>query len=123
MQSAFIDEYSVYLQKTFLSVLLIVAVKLNADDIQFETTFGKGDGLSELGSIAINNARDIFVADSRNHRVQKFSSSGFLLATIGSMGTDSGKFQSPYGIAIDSSGNIIVADTLTWTSHNQTGMI
>jgi hypothetical protein len=51
------------------------------------------------------------VADTGNHRIQKFTSLGVYAATIGSQGTGDGQFDGPSGIAIDSNGFIYVADT------------
>ncbi len=49
--------------------------------------------------------------DSSNNRVQKFSPAGAFLSKFGSYGSGDGQFSYPYGIAIDSAGNIYVADT------------
>ena len=43
----------------------------------------------------------VFVADRGNHRVQVFASDGRFLAKWGGFGTDPGKFNGPYGIAVD----------------------
>jgi PKD repeat protein/streptogramin lyase len=45
-----------------------------------------------------------------NNRIQKFTSSWAHLATWGSYGSGNGQFDSPWGIAVDASGNIYVAD-------------
>jgi lysophospholipase L1-like esterase len=47
-----------------------------------------------------------------SNRIQKFSSTGSFLATWGALGTGNGQFNSPSGVATDSSGNVYVADTL-----------
>jgi hypothetical protein len=61
--------------------------------------------------VAVNNGGQIFVADTGNHRIQKFSSTGIFVSTLGSQGTGDGQFESPSGVAVDSGGNIYVADT------------
>jgi DNA-binding beta-propeller fold protein YncE len=48
---------------------------------------------------------------SQNHRVQVFDSSGTFLHKWGGEGTANGQFKYPGGIAIDSSGNVYVADS------------
>ena len=51
------------------------------------------------------------MADALNHRVQVFNSSGVFQSAFGSFGTGNGQFANPRGIAVDSGGNIYVADT------------
>ncbi|TLX82085.1 MAG: hypothetical protein E6L00_04660, partial [Thaumarchaeota archaeon] len=60
---------------------------------------------------------DIYVADSLNHRVQIFDSSGNWKKTIGETGvpgSDQSHFNFPTGVAVDSSGNIIVGDSFNY---------
>ncbi len=54
------------------------------------------------------------MADTTNHRIQKFNSSGIYQAQFGGYGNGNGQFIYPQGIAVDTSGNIYVADT---TNH------
>src|SRR5207245_17277 len=64
--------------------------------------------------VALDNAGNIYVADTYNHRIQKFSSSGQYLSTLGmssEFGTDNAHFCYPASVALDSSGNIYVADS------------
>jgi len=63
--------------------------------------------------IAISKTGNIHVADSFNHRVQKFSSNGELITKWGKEGTGDGEFKLPSYIAIDKDDNIYVTD-----SHN-----
>ncbi len=50
------------------------------------------------------------MADTGNHRVQKFDSNGTFLTKWGSNGSGDGQFQGSGGITVDSTGNIYVAD-------------
>ncbi|MES9991771.1 MAG: 6-bladed beta-propeller [Candidatus Thiodiazotropha sp.] len=52
----------------------------------------------------------IYVADSTQAQVNKYSTSGEYVTTIGQMGTNIGQFARPKGVAIDKSGNIFVVD-------------
>jgi PKD repeat protein len=53
------------------------------------------------------------VSDTFNHRIQKFTSSGTFITKWGSEGSGDGELYYPFGIAIDSSGNVYITD-----SHN-----
>lgn len=52
-----------------------------------------------------------YVADNDNHRIEKFDSDGNFITEWGFEGTEDGGFKSPQGVAVDSSGNVYVADT------------
>ena len=53
---------------------------------------------------------NIYVADTGNHRVQKFDSDGKFILSFGVFGTGVGELHSPNGIAVDDAGNIYVTD-------------
>lgn len=53
---------------------------------------------------------DVYVADTFNFRVEQFTGSGALVRAWGSQGSGPGQFQSPIGIALDSSGNVYVVE-------------
>jgi serpin B len=64
-------------------------------------------------NVALDSFGNIYVADTYNHRIQKFSSNGIYLSTLGiagKYGSDNAHFGYPASVAIDSSGNIYVAD-------------
>jgi len=62
-------------------------------------------------AVAADSSGNVFVADTGNHKVKRFDSSGKLTAEWGSYGSGDGEFKSPRGIAVDSSGNVFVVDT------------
>jgi DNA-binding beta-propeller fold protein YncE len=51
------------------------------------------------------------MTDSDTHRVQIFFNNGTFISGFGSEGTGPGQFAKPESIAIDSKGNVYVADT------------
>src|SRR3989442_15699608 len=64
-------------------------------------------------SVAFDNSGNIYVADTYNHRIQKFSSSGTYLSTLGvpgEYGTDNVHFCYPASVALDNYGDIYVTD-------------
>ena len=65
--------------------------------------------------IAIDSSGNVYVADSGNSRIQKFTSDGTFIREWGSggTGTGDGEFYEPTDIAIDSSGNVYVSDITT----------
>jgi DNA-binding beta-propeller fold protein YncE len=78
---------------------------------------GQGNGKGQFDSpraIAIDSAGNIFVADTNNGRIEKFSPSGIFIASIGTKGSGHGQLGEPNGIAVDRAGNIYVAEV----AHN-----
>jgi hypothetical protein len=65
----------------------------------------------------VDGSGNVYVADSGNNRIQKFTSDGTLLTKWGEEGGEDGQFYNPRGIAVDGSGEIYVADT--WNGRIQ----
>ncbi len=67
--------------------------------------------------IAVAPDGSIYVADSRNNRIQKLDPTGKLLLTWGSLGTldaktaNPGTFNEPWGVAVAPDGSVYVTDT------------
>jgi tripartite motif-containing protein 71 len=60
--------------------------------------------------VAVDEDGYIFVADSRNDRVQVFTPNGQFLKKFGLKGNGPGEFDRPSGICISPAGEIIVVD-------------
>ncbi|MCX7174435.1 MAG: hypothetical protein NT159_11040 [Proteobacteria bacterium] len=77
-------------------------------------TFGKaGSGDGELfhpTNIALGPDGDIYVVETSNYRVQRFTSEGKSVRSYGDAGTTLGSFARPKGIAIDKLGRLLVGD-------------
>ena len=60
--------------------------------------------------VAVDGNGNIYVADSNNYRIQKFTSGGQFVATWGSRGEEEGEFNDPAHVAVDDSDYVYVAD-------------
>lgn len=74
-------------------------------------TQGSGDGQFENPyGLDCDNSGNVYVADTGNQRIQKFSSDGTFLTKWGSAGQGAGQFNNPVGIACDDGDNVYVTD-------------
>ncbi|WGK70231.1 SBBP repeat-containing protein [Candidatus Haliotispira prima] len=68
-------------------------------------------------SVAVDGNGNVYVADSYNHKIQKITAGGTVTILAGSTGGHqdgtgtAAKFNYPYGVAVDSAGNVYVADS------------
>ncbi|MGC9435944.1 MAG: SMP-30/gluconolactonase/LRE family protein [Methanomicrobiales archaeon] len=96
-------------------LFLITPVLGAGDGYDFLTEWGSsgtGEGQFDYPrGIAIDDAGYVYVTDSWNNRVQKFTSDGDFVTRWGSAGSESGEFSDPGGIAADGDGYVCVADT------------
>lgn len=73
---------------------------------------GSNDGeFNNPTDIAISENGYIFITDSGNNRVQKFSLNGNFITKFGESGSGDGQFNNPTGITVDDEGNVYVVDT------------
>ncbi len=89
------------------------------------TSGNTGDGaaatsatLSNPRGVAVDSAGNVYIADTGNHRIRKVDTSGNIANVAGASAGFSGDggaalsaaLDRPYGVAVDSSGNLFVAD-------------
>ena len=78
---------------------------------------GSGPGqLQAPRGLAVDQAGNIWVADSGNNRLEQFASDGTYLSQFGSEGTSNGKFKGPSAIDVDRNGTLfdpLVSGTYT----------
>ena len=73
---------------------------------------GKGDGeFDRPFGIAVDKEGYVYIADTYNHRIQKFDKYLKFIKKWGEKGKENGQFNKPCGIAVDNEGNLYVADT------------
>jgi hypothetical protein len=63
-------------------------------------------------TVALDGAGNIYVLDSGNNRIQKFTPDAKYLATFGRQGQGPGEFSYPTWLDIDSAGNLYVSDPM-----------
>ncbi|HEU5316068.1 MAG TPA: flippase activity-associated protein Agl23, partial [Chloroflexota bacterium] len=78
---------------------------------QFGSSGRSAGQLNTPRGVAVDRQGNVVVADTLNHRIQKFSRAGQPLSQWGSEGSGDGQFKEPMGVAVDSTGNVYVADT------------
>ena len=64
----------------------------------------------EPHGIAVDPGGNVIVADTGNHRMQKFTSDGVFITGWGTDGSAPGRFKEPAAVAADSTGSIYVGD-------------
>ncbi len=85
-------------------------------ELEFIKTIGEMDSLDDAvifympADIAFDSQGNIYILDSGNHRIQKFSPDGKYLTTIGQQGQGPGEFQYPQSLSLDSEGNLYISD-------------
>lgn len=75
-------------------------------------SLGSGNGeFNTPRAVALASGGDVYVADTKNNRVQEFSASGEYLAQLGTTGTEKEKLKEPTGVAVAPNGDVFVAST------------
>lgn len=76
-------------------------------------SYGNAPGqVNEPCGLVVDDHTDtVYVADTKNHRIQQFAADGTLLSVWGSYGSGEGQFNTPWDVDVDSAGNIYVVDS------------
>jgi hypothetical protein len=105
--------------KTMLVVLVLMfaSVAVLAEEPPEYITqwgeYGSGNGqFDRPKGIAVDSYSNIYVTDTQNYRIQKFTSDGVYIMQWGEYGNAPGYFREPRDIALDSNNNVYVIDQL-----------
>lgn len=99
-----------------LTLLFWASAQGQVDSIAvfFLHSFGKeGDGVGEFrhpSAIAIDANGNIYIADTGNHRLQKFDEKGVFQSMIGGFGWGKEQFNRPVDVCADNGLDVLVAD-------------
>jgi sugar lactone lactonase YvrE len=108
---------SVYQPFTFTTLAGLAGVAGSTDGV------GSNARFNYPASVTVDRHGIAYVADTYNHTIRKINRSGFVSTFAGSAGiagSDDGtgsaaRFNQPYGVAVDISGNLFVADCYNHT--------
>ena len=67
--------------------------------------------------IAVDNKGDVYIVDTDNHRIQKFTETGDFIRGFGAEGQNDGQFETPVAIAVGADGQIYVSDKFKHQVH------
>jgi streptogramin lyase len=118
----------------YLAAVLVAAFRAHAQSFNFTTLagsapIGSADGVgtqahfSSPGGVAVGGNGNVFVADSGNNTIRMITPAGVVTTVAGQAGvtgsTDAtgtnALFNQPRSLAVDTNGNVLVADTSNHT--------
>jgi sugar lactone lactonase YvrE len=84
---------------------------------------GSAARFSSPSGVAVDGSGNVYVAESSNHTIRKVTSAGVVSTLAGSAGSSgstdgsgsAARFNYPFGVAVDGSGNVYVADSSNHT--------
>ncbi len=94
-----------------------------------EVAYGSTDGAGSAArfnlpfATAVDSSGNVYVADTSNHTIRKITPAGVVSTVAGLAGTsgsadgtgNDARFYEPSGVAVDSTGNVYVADSMNFT--------
>src|SRR5215207_1499385 len=77
---------------------------------QFRFEDPRAAGSHMEGAVAFDAAGNMYVADTGNHRIQKFGPDRSFITSWGSEGSGNGQFRRPIAVVVDEGGRVYVSD-------------
>jgi len=100
-----------------ITVAGVVSTLAGSATAGFRDDTGTATRFNRPADVSVDTAGNIYVADSGNHRIREITAAGVVttLAGSGTGGFANGRgtatrFNRPHGVALDTSGNLYVAD-------------
>jgi secreted PhoX family phosphatase len=113
------DYYSQRIRKVGTNGIITTAAGNGTRGYSGDGGLATSAGLDEPESVAVDAPGNLFIADSNDQRIRKVNANG-IITTVAGNGTsgfagDGGsatnaRLNDPYGVAVDASGNLFVAD-------------
>jgi len=94
----------------------VVSTLAGTGDADFADATGNAAKFNQPTSVAVDSSGNVYVADRKNNRIRKITPAGMVSTLAGSTagfadGTGTAaRFNYPTGVAVDSAGNVYVAD-------------
>ncbi len=98
------------------SIAWVVSTFAGSDIAGFADDIGTAARFDYPTGVAVDSSGNVYVADSYNHRIRKITPAGVASTLAGSTScyrngaANTAKFDYPTGVAVDSYGNVYVAD-------------
>jgi sugar lactone lactonase YvrE len=127
----FVSDQSSHTIRKVTSAGIVTTLAGTAGSSGSDDGTGSAARFSSPYGTAVDTAGNVFVADTSNHTIRKVTSAGVvntLAGTAGDSGSTNGsgsaaRFRLPYGIAVDTAGNLFVADTFNHTILSSTEIV
>jgi hypothetical protein len=120
--NVFVAEYGNHTIRKVTSAGIVTTLAGMAGSFGSTNATGSSARFKYPTGVSVDSAGSVFVADTINHTIRKVTSAGVvttLAGTAGSSGStdatgSTARFNQPYGVSVDTAGNVFVAD---WGNH------
>ena len=126
--NVFVADYNNHTIRKVTSAGVVTTLAGTAGSFGSTDATGSAARFKNPVGVTVDTGGNIFVTDQKNHTIRKVTSAGVvttLAGTVGSFGStdatgSAAKFYEPFGVTVDTAGNIFVADSLNLTIRKVT---